>query len=133
MIIWTVRSKIHSTTLQQYCQPYCCTVVPTKPSTLSSQLCFHSMLTHPQAQRHKWSLCFAFSHHRLETGMFERQAAVVGRGPLTAASCPSGAGSQPGASYRCQMGHWSSEGWLAGYEKQSRKTIDPQPCKIAIY
>lgn len=84
---WSFGLCVVKSTTQAYqrCPPYCCTVVPTKPSTLGSQLCFHSMRTHPQAQQHKRSLCFAFSLHSPQTGMFERQAAVVGRGPSTAA------------------------------------------------
>lgn len=94
--------------------------------------------THPQAQQHKMALCFALSLHRSpQTGMFERRVAVVGQlagAPrLLLASCPSGAGTQPGASNRCQVGQWSSGGRLAAQEKQSRVTADLQPCTTTAY
>lgn len=93
----------------QACQhrpPHCRAVVPTEPSTLDSQLCFHSNCTHPQARQHKRSLCFAFSLHSPQTGMFERQAAVVGRGPSTAAGLLSQQSRNSARGLiRCQVGH----------------------------
>lgn len=105
---------------------------PIKPFTLGDQLPFHSMRAHPLARQHKWTLCFAFSHHSPQTRMFERRAAVAGRAhpPPHPLRCPSRAGTQPGVSCRSQMGQRSSGGWLAEPEKQSRPTTGPLSWKI---
>lgn len=57
-------------------------VFPTKPPVgrlhgQSLQLCFQPALKHPR----KWGLCFARSGHSPQTGMLDRRAVAVGRGP----------------------------------------------------
>lgn len=97
-------------------------------SCVSTQ-CKH--IHRPSSTKGVFVLHFLSTSHRQEC-LRGKQQWLAGAPRLLLASCPSRAGTQPGASHPCQMGHWSSKGRLAAQEEQSRTTLDLQPCQITI-
>lgn len=136
MTIWTVHSKNNQhTKLQQAAHHSAAQFHPTKKPPHWAASCVSTRCSHiqrPSCTNGVFVGHFLTTAHRQEC-LRGKQQRLAGAPALLLASCPSGAGTKPGASYWCQVGHRSSEGSLAAAREAIENDYRPtrlQPLSV---